>query len=377
MYELLKNGTVLVWPHRSAQETLFDLGERKDWGEEELCEAVFSCAGWWSGFGVGVQNSSPCEEFFWADMGDVLFPLLQAFAEQKNTLPKTSAGVPKGCQIFSMLVPSSPKTLANNKKNWCDSKRPDHRWLLCLGRLLREREFPKGLLFHRRSIAALNEALSVCYGHMLVGQMDTADAMLLLSLISHWQRRRPTREVRANRQQQKPRRSTPKPVVARKDDLLHLGRFACNMEFARFVGLAPLVHLLFELALTESHLEPHSAKSKQDAPSSSNWLTAVEQQLQCLDNQELLGEEKEFYTYRIGVMDAYLKRQPSPFPPSILEKHPYIVSGQVLSQLYKERNEAEPSPKDVGALETLLKSKDWEGKAMQFSQLQSKAEKLR
>jgi hypothetical protein len=175
MVELLNCGSLLIWPTRDKQELLFDLGERKTWDEAQRREAVEHCAEWLSGWGIGPKKPSPSQSMSWAEIRAILGPFVQKISPTKRSI-----GVGKGTAFLAELIPSEPKTLSNNIKNWFDNKREAHCWLLCLARYIQQ-PLPEGFLYHRRSIARLNEALDVCYGHLQAEQMDTADAMLLVN----------------------------------------------------------------------------------------------------------------------------------------------------------------------------------------------------
>ncbi len=366
MHDLLEIGSRLVWPTDSEQESLFDLGERKTWGEEQHHSAIASCAEWWSRWGVGPNNPQASKEMSLSDAREIL----QRVIETPPTSP--AAGVAKDPHFLASLTSSSPKTLANRFKEGFQSHRCDHRWLLYLARCLQTPTLPQGFLYHRRSIHQLNEALDVCDGHIQIGQPDTADAMLLLSLISHWQRRRPTQEVRANRKNEKTRGATPKPVARLSGTLLADGRFQPNLDFALKSRSRPLLCLLFELALTEAFLASHSprlARNKADPSNSTRegWLEAIKAQTSKPDVRDLMGDEADFYHYRAQAMDFYNDpKNIYPAPPETIREHPYIASLVALNTLYQARNgqiDGERCPdKAKNTLEHLLDCEDWEEK---------------
>lgn len=369
LFLLLDQGTSLIWPTKKAQELLFDLGERKSSSSDVRQEAVEECALWWESWGVKVGDSIPCEFLPWASVRRSLQ------LSEKDEAP----GVAKDLGSLATLVGLSPKTLANNlsESKWRECNRPEHRWALFLGRTLEAEKFPKGFLYHRRSIAALNLALAHSYGHLQVGQLDSADALLLFNLVSFWQRRRPTEEVRSNRNQTRPRCETPKPIVGLSGTLLEQGLFGRNLLYLLERQAIHALPLLFELALTEAHLVPHSKRATPlaEVTRSPHWLELIEEALERPDMRDLLGEEGDLFQYRIHGMKAYRDKQPPSAPPDSIAEHPYVASNWCLSQLYwaKKRDE-DTSP----FLETLreLQGDDWEGKAVQISQIQSKLERI-
>lgn len=370
LFALLDQGTRLVWPTQKAQELLFDLGERKSPSSNVRQEAVEECASWWESWGVEVDDPIPCEFLTWASVRHSLQ------LSKKEEIP----GVAKDLVDLADLVGLSPKTLANNlsQSKWRECKRPEHRWILFLGRTLRAEKIPKGFLYHRRSIAALNLALAHSYGHLEVGQLDSADAMLLFNLVSYWQRRRPTQDVRSNRNQIKSRRKTPKPIVGLSKTLLEKGIFHRNLCYLLKMEANHALPLLFELALTEAHLAPHSkrATSSAEAISSPHWLELIEKALKQPEVLSLLGEDGDLFEYRMRMMKAYRDKQPLSAPSDSVIEHPYVASNWCLSQLYWTKQRGEGTEPFLAELHALHQKDDWEGKAVQISQIQSKLERI-
>ncbi len=376
MCDLLDRGSLLMWPKRSAQELLFDLGERKKWDETQRLAAVASCAAWWSRWGVGPKNPQP----FGIDVlvGSAGHPgnissKKQSFIE---ALGKRQRPLQVNLTTCTKDVSKQPQRLVSEQTELIT--------VGCYASRYIQQPLPKGFLYHRRSIAHLNEALDVCYGHLQIEQMDTADAMLLFSLISHWQRRRPTQEVRANRQKEQTRRATPKPIARLLESLLARGRFQPNLDFASEHSSPSIVSLLSELALTNAFLASHTprrTKDKTETPDSTGqeWLDAIKDHLSKPEVRALVECEADFFDYRAQVMRAYLLKE-NIFPPlpETIPKRPYISSLWALNVLYIERKsgvENERSPEATSILQSLLSREDWEGKAMQASQIQSTLEK--
>lgn len=369
LFELLNQGTRLIWPTQKAQELLFDLGERKSSSSDARQKAVEECVSWWGSWGVEVDDPIPCEFLPWASVRHSLQ------LSEKEEAP----GVAKDLGGLAALVGLSPKTLANNlsESKWRECNRPEHRWALFLGRALRAEKFPKGFLYHRRSIASLNLALAHSYGHLQVGQLDSADALLLFGLVSFWQRRRPTEEVRSNRKLPNSRRNTPKPIVGLAGTLLGQGLFGRNLLYLLERQATHALPVLFELALTEAHLVPHSKRAvpSVEAGRSPQWLELIEEALERPDVRDLLGEEGDLFQYRIHGMKAYRDKQPPSVPLDSIAEHPYVASNWCLSQLYWAKKRGEDTSPFLAVLRELQRD-DWEGKAVQISQIQSKLERM-
>lgn len=370
LFELLNQGTSLIWPTQRAQELLFDLGERKSYSAEARLEAVEECVSWWEGWGLGSCGSTSCEFLSW--------PSIRSSLELSEK--ETNVGVAKDLGGLASLVGLSAKTLANNlsESKWYECKRNEHRWILFLGRSLEADGFPKGFLYHRRSIASFSLALAHSHGHLQTGQLDSSDALLLFTLISLWQRRRPTEKVRSNRKQSNSRRNTPKPIVGLAGTLLEPGLFEPNLHYLLERKAIHALPLLFELALTEAHLVPHPqrANGSNEPVTSLHWLKLIEETLKRSDVRALLGEESEFFQYRIDLMKAYQNKHLPSTPPDSIAEHPYISSTWLLSQGYWAKKNGNEIDAFIAALREFQSEEDWEGKAMQIPQINNKLERI-
>lgn len=368
IYELLDSGSSLVWPGRSAQEALFDLGERKRWTSEDRADAIEACSSWLLELGVEITAISPSKPLSWPEIRESL-------SVQDETDSLSSDGVAKDLHVLGELVSPAAKTLANNLGGkWFRPARADHRWLLCLGRTLITGQKYEGYLFHRRSFRHINEALAQCYSHMKAEQLDTADVMLLFSLIALWQRRRPTEKVKSNRKQSKPRRTTAKPIVGRAGDLLERGCLRPNVNFAVRRNSPALLSLVIELALTEAHLVPHPRRSSGNSLYS-GWLESVLEQLERPEIQTLLGKEWAPFQYRTDTMRSYREKIPFPSPPESLVDVPFANSIWNLNLCHQGAKRNGDIAGSVEVLRSLSELNDWDGKAMHISQIRSCLEK--
>jgi hypothetical protein len=306
-----------VWPARRHQERLLDLGERKGWTEADRDAAVVRLAGWLAGevllpSCVGVVASPRAVEL--TDLPDL--PVYGA---------TPVVGVGLRTVALAHLVGTEPKTLANSLARGLRPDRRDHRWLLFLSRLARADADPDALVFHRRSPAAVAAELART---AVRSAPDAGDAMLLLSLVSLWQRRRPTSEARAARTATVSRRLVPKPAVAMKWDIIALTQLHPLIELAVDSGGAfgrVLAAVVVDAALTEAHLAPHRARARGDADPDWGdlWLRRVQAVVADPRVVELLGaDEAAVFRWRIARMRAYASGsadRPSAPPP-----HPYV-----------------------------------------------------
>lgn len=362
---LLENGTRQIWPTNKAMEAIFDLGERR-YNREEYQRNLERCAVWLSTYGV--ESGEPLT---------ITAPSThQALRMRLGLEPDHLAvGVAKDLPPLAKLLCICEKTLSNSLTYWCRSDRLEHRWLLFLGRWLEHNKLPPGYLYHRRSFFSLKSALTRVWGHLQVGQPDTADAMLLLSLIALWQRRRPTGRVRANRGRTTPRSRTPKPAVQLSGELMVRGQLEPTLSFAVEREAGALLCLLFELALTEAHLVPHLKNKKQGSLISAGWLEQIEKELHNTKVALLLGEEYEFFRYRVHIMKAYRDRETLQKPPSEIEGHPYIQAAWHVYWYNYHRKQGISAESSILELQRLMQEPDWEGKAMYAETIASQLEK--
>ncbi len=233
--------------------------------------------------------------------------------------------------------------------------RPDHRWLRLLIRVARR---GGGALdawaFHRRSPGVVAEELAARAAR---DDLDAGDAVLVMSLLALWQRRRPTAHARGNRGQVRPRRTTPKPVAGVRDTLAaagqlrHLGRLAKMLggERARAVLL-----LGIEAGLTEAHLAPHAARlSQQGAPDTGEgWLRGIEQVVH--EHAVLLAEDAAVLRFRIDRMRAWRDRVEQPLPHEDAVRFAYVRASLDLEHTHAASAVDEPVHASTPGLLMLL-----------------------
>jgi len=293
-----------MWPHGSQVERLLDLGERKQPTEADVAERFDELATWLAAegvlaSGVGQRQGSAVGA---SELKAALLPL------GRSSTATRAAGTSALMTFLAPAVGATPKTLANSLTGGLRASRPDHRWLLALHRVV-SGSFPvDAWLYHRRTPADLAAALGVA------ASPDAGDALLLLSLIALWQRRRPTKEARGNRGAQRPRRLTPKPVAALEWQLISPGQVPHLVDIASGLGDergTALGLLAVECALTEAHLAPHPSRGEaadQEAlvDSGEGFLRAAERGLAGLAEESLVDPaERAVIVYRIARMRAW------------------------------------------------------------------------
>ena len=338
---LFAAGVGLVWPRRAQIELLLDLGERKRWTDSDAAVRFDEVKCWLLAEGVialGEGQRRPDG----VDVRD-LKAGLAALAPAEPS-PR-SAGASVLVTFLALAVGSAPKTLANSLTRGLRSSRPDHRWLLVLHDIVEGTAPLETWLFHRRSPATLAAALRPS------PQPHAADALLLLSLIALWQRRRPTVQARGNRGTERARRLTPKPIAALTWQLITPGQVPhlinIALEFGDERGTA-LGLLAVECALTEAHLAPHPSRGNaadQQAlvDSGEGFLTAAADGLASLSrNTQIDPIEHDVVAYRIARMRAWRDGAPAPAPSPAARSHAYVAACLALDDLRAGRIDALP-----------------------------------
>lgn len=223
----------------------------------------------------------------------------------------------------------SAKTLANSVSGTLRSERSDHRWLRVLARVSSGHSDSDAWCYHRRTPAALGKAL----GSMAVsGALDAGDAVIVLSLLALWQRRRSTALARGNRGRHEPRRSTPKPLAALIGGLVQPSQPTALVKLA--MHLAPdagraVPELALEAALTEAHLSPHPSRSvvrgRDQHAASESWLKSAQLALNEA-NGMLHGRDAAVFAFRIERQRAWREARPQPDEDESLRSHPYVAA---------------------------------------------------
>lgn len=332
--EVLDRATIAMWPRRTQQELLFDLGERKRWSAQDRREAICECANWLNRElalpavlkpVTGDPNSMRS-----ADEDAIRY--VRTLAE---ALPPTQA---KTADVASWIVRAAPglgagaKALANSLGPRLQSQRADHRWIRGLHRASIA-PTTGAWCFHRRDPASVAAAL----GAMIdTDAYDVGDATLLVSLLALWQRRRSTAGVRANRGQERARRDTPKPIAGLAGVLASPGQAARLRELLAGMPTAAqrgTLVLLLETFLTEAHLVAHRARvsSVPDTTDSSHhvWMRNIEQ-LIAIAADVLPESDTRLYGYRVALMRAYQEDAAQPAASEALHAEPYVAAYMAL-----------------------------------------------
>ena len=205
---------------------------------------------------------------------------------------------------------------------------------------------PLGLRFEERSQANVMALLARIAAHTAIAQPDAMDALLLFSLIALWQRRRPTAEVRANRDGTSTRRAAAKPLVRLTETLIQPKQALALLEL-RHAGIRTLA---IEAALTRAHLVPHVDRHGA-IPDSPRLLPMI------ADAMTDDAPHAEMLRFRIAVMRAWRDKSPWPDPPLSLAEHPYVIMTTALAR----------QARGGGLSQAALADKwgtDWAGKAM-------------
>jgi hypothetical protein len=314
-----------VWPARRHQELLLDLGERKGWTDHDRAVAVARLAEWL--------------------VVELLLPAWIADAPQERIgadteLPHVALdgvepvlGVGLRTVALARLAGVAPKTLANSLGDGLRGERRDHRWLLFLRRLEGGCVDQDALVFHRRSPVAVAGELSRCVGRT---EPDAGDAILLMSLVALWQRRRPTSQAKGARGAEMARALVPKPVAALVAEAMALAQLRPLLSHAlEMEGTAgpTLAAVALDAALTEAHLAPHRSRRGAAAVRGGGgaWLRAADDALNDPKVVGMVGEDEvAAFLARTARMRAYSDRSPVPAPTFASGEHPHVVLARAI-----------------------------------------------
>lgn len=332
---LIQNWLIQIWPNRSQQELLLDLGEHKNWEDRDRDAACRQMALW-------LQQELGLPESFETEMTPSLERIEVLKALKSLPIPQKIdeyVGVSKLHQKLGTWIGANPKTLANSLNGGFVPSRIDHRWLLLLARLQKHPPSVDALLYHRRTSAAIISTLQHRGGAL---GLDVADTLLLYSLIALYQRRRPTTEVRASRNKPQSRRELAKPVSKLSGQLLTIGMFRTLMALSQQIEQgAVLAAICVECALTEAHLAPHIASKGDEKTSGEQWLLEIENALK----RPNLSEDSELFRFRIQWMRAWRDHEPMP---STHISHPYIYALQQIDAARQGQITQKLDPTDTG-----------------------------
>ena len=334
--DCLGRAIIAMWPRRAHQELLLDLGERKGWDADDRGEAIGAAAAWLIGeLGLPptVSMDGPLARAEHEGDGPVLDRARALGLTAK--LGEPTAGVAAWVCGLAPALGSSAKTLANSLSRGLRSDRGDHRWLRVVTRVANGGGDRDAWCFHRRSPHSMGRAVRPLGA---VERFDAGDALVVLSLLALWQRRRPTERVKGNRGRSRSRRTTPKPVAALLGGLAQPAQATALVMLARHLdpeaGRA-LSELAIEAALTEAHLAPHPTRSSASAgvpgTSGESWLRAAENAIE--ETGALLAEEdRAVLAFRIDRQRAWRARRPQSVEDDRLGRHPYVAACLALEQ---------------------------------------------
>ena len=319
----LAHGLRAVWPSRRARESLLDLGERKDWSEPDLDEQVARVARW-----LEEELGLPVELPAFARPHQDALAWARTFGRGLHEGP-AERGVSRWASALAPCAGTTGKTLANSVGGGLDPARADHRWIGVLSRIHDGRGGGTAWWFHARTPERVAVELARLAAPTLI---DGGDALLLLSLLALWQRRRPTDQARGNRGTTRPRHVTPKPVASLRGELVQVGQLAHLAKLAEHLppeAAHQLIMVAVECALTEAHLAPHRARAGRDDPGDGEApLRAVERLMAHTDTVKEL--DREIIEFRVERMRAWRDGTRAPPVSGTLADQPYVAASQAL-----------------------------------------------
>lgn len=348
--KLLDRTLARLWHAKKAQEALLDLGERKRWRQADRQAQLRAVARWLIDTGVAPSVVTPVPSAA-VTLTDARRRVARVGPEPITQDAAVAADLHR---IAPLVGASTPKALANSLSGWPRQRRPDHRWLLAVT-ALKDSQTPRGLVFDDRSQAHMATLLARTAGRVEAERLDARDALVIFSLLALWQRRRPTREVRANRGQPSTRRRAPKPIADLARDLIGPRQFEVLVDAAIAHRQPAIAELAFEAALTAAHMGPHRTRKTTDPDL--RWLLP-RVCLRVPQLIDLLGPDRAaMWQHRVAIMESYRDRVDRPPPPDTIADHPYVRMTTLLDR--QRRGEAI----DRDALRQAL-ADDWPGKAM-------------
>lgn len=335
--DCIDRAAAAMWPRRTHQELLLDLGERKQWDPASRRETVVEAAAWFIRelalpLSVSVDaEAANCDHGSDEDVLD-LARTLGRVGRQEGA---SARGVAAWARAIAPALGSSAKTLANSLSNPLRADRCDHRWLRAIARAVQGRGHPDAWCFHRRGPQAMADALA---SFAATPTFDAGDALVVLSLLALWQRRRSTATARGNRGRRHTRRATPKPVASLIGGLAQPAQAAALVKLA--LHLEPtagrvVAELAIESALTEAHLAPHPTRSARHGPdattSGESWLAAAENALTEAGSL-VTDEDRAVFAFRVDRQRAWRARRPQSVVDEHLRRHPYVAACLALEQ---------------------------------------------
>ena len=335
----LSDAALRLWPRRAQQELLFDLGEHKPWRQEDRDRAIDDCATWLA----RELRLDVDPEAVPVDQPEAAVRARAEHLVRDEPLQRDSESVGRAVAAFAPLVGARPKTLANSLSKALRVDVPSHRWIRAFARLA-EGDAPLGAwLYHRRQPADVSAFLTAR------AVSDVGDAMLVLSLLALWQRRRPTEDARGNLGRPARRRSTPMPIAGMAGSLIAPGQLAPLLAFSSRLPHVPgaaLAALVIECALVEAHLAPHPSRRAAKGTSGEQWLSIVDAALTDPAIAHRLEDDAGLIAFRVGRMRAWRDRTPPAAVAARLEKHSYVAATLAI-EAARDKRSWSPPPSDT------------------------------
>ncbi len=313
-----------IWPKRSQQEILLDLGERKAWTWEQHGAAIQRFDDWIVlnlELPETAQSQTPVTD-------EEVLAFARTLRVNLGAQPKTSVpDVAAWIEAIAPVLGAGPKALANSLRT-LRAARADHRWLRVIAQVARGEGASDAWCFHRRT----PRSVAACVASWTEqSQFNAGDAVVLLSFLALWQRRRPTHEAKGNRGQQATRRLTPKPIAAMSGALIQPGQVLPLVELSqRLEHGAALALLTIEAALSEAHLAPHRPRARARTSTGEAWLTAVEKALPGVDSL-LESNDRRAIGFRLERLRAWRDGRTATAPEDAVMP-PYVRASTALEQ---------------------------------------------
>lgn len=321
--ELLASAVRMLWPRRLQQELVLDLPQRKDWTDADLDVAAADFAAW-LGEDLGLAqtiSTSVTPPANWVELR----------ARARRLLGATTSDQFHDT-IAEMFGKASP-TVRNNAALF-DPARVEHAWIALLGRIDAGQTLT-GVTFHTRTRHNVDIALGRLFVHVGAGTPDAADALILISLLALYQRRRQPADARAARGRAMRRRAVPKPIARLASRLYPIGassRMLRAAEAFKYPREAAVFRsLALEWAFTVAHLAPHPTTIKPVATGPSNALALVEAAVtQVLPHLEAV--EGAVVRFRLSIMADYARGTRLAVPDGC--PAPYVVAHRHLADAH-------------------------------------------
>lgn len=300
----------VMWAKRKEIEALLDLGERKNWSANDRASAVREAAMWLERtLALTLPQPTASTEIATGSRG---FAEVRAWAE--NQTRDSTGGAAQWIQFVASATGVSAKTLANQlsvrSKDQAYSSTA-LRWLSTIEAALSERLDAEAVWFHRRTPQSISRQIARWSESKFC---TSADALLIVSMLALWQRRRDTRTVRANRGTARSRKETPLPCGVVGAALVSEGQFCALVKLANAMRDEPreqLFAVAFEAALTAAHFGPHPVRVRRSGAADAGVVGPSLDVVESTRKRTALNDtDKDVVSFRIELMRAYDADQP-------------------------------------------------------------------